>query len=150
MERSSQRCTTPIAAFDGGYLNSDRAIEAARSWFGFGPETLGEAQLVLRLDTAPDYYLVTLGDPDRSVAVATVDAKSGEVREAGRAPGNRRHLAITRDRAAELSGLSGIRSIQLVWRASRATRSPLYPAWRVSADRIVYVDQQGGVWEELT
>jgi hypothetical protein len=83
------------------------------------------------------------------VAVATVDAGGGGVRESGRIANGRSPLEVSAERAMKLSGLRKVTGVDLVWQPSRATRSPLYPVWRVSGQSVVYIDQQEHTWNEL-
>jgi hypothetical protein len=130
-------------------IGGSEAIELARKFFRATSSVTGEAAPVRRLDGGPAYYLVTLRDRGRAVAVATVDALRGEIRESARITNGRSPLEIGKEEAVKLSGLRSPRSVELVWQPSRATRSPLYPVWRVMGEAVAYVDQQGKVWHDL-
>lgn len=100
-------------------------------------------------DPGGSYYLVILGDPDRALGVAAVDAATGELMEWAKLPGTGPHLTTGPAEAMRRAGASSGQP-ELVWRSSRASRSLLYPLWRVqTGGGIVYVDQQGTVWDSL-
>jgi len=132
-------------------LAADEAIARARTEMGLDAAVPARAWRIRRLDRAADaYYLVVFGEPDAAVAVTTVGAASGEVRTSAHLPGVRPHLLIDAAQAVTLVGLGDSAQAELVWRPSRASRSPFYPLWEVrSATRRVYVDQQGVVWQAL-
>ena len=130
-------------------IGASEAVEIARNWFRAGRSVTGDALVVHRLDGGPEYYHVTLEEGGRPVAVATVDAARGDVRESARIANGRSPLEVSAERAAKLSGLRKVTRVDLVWQPSRATRSPLYPVWRVSGEAVVYIDQQKHAWSEL-
>ena len=90
-----------------------------------------------------------LRDRNRTVAVATVNAATGDIRESAKIANGSSPIQITAERAAKISGVRAVKTVELVWQPCRASRSPLYPVWRVTGDIVVYVDQQGKVWREL-
>jgi hypothetical protein len=121
-----------------------RAIEIAQAATGVAAETEGRTLRVRRLDRAGEYYLVTF----EGEAVAAVDVDQGET--ISWAAVERPHLAVDEDEARRLAGAEPGAQAELVWCSSAESRSPLYPIWAVSlGDKTVYVDQQGGVWQEL-
>lgn len=130
--------------------SEERALEHARLALDLAGTTPGEARTVFRPgETEPSYFLVTMGEPDATVAVATIDVPTGELSTSARLPGSGPHLAVDADRARQLAGLVGGRA-RLVWVASRQTRSPLYPVWEVTGgDRTAYVGVQGDLWPAL-
>jgi hypothetical protein len=132
------------------HITPGEAIERARGHFNLDAGVNAEALPVRRLDGGPAYYLVLFGDPESTIAVATVSELTGEVRESVRFPGGRAHLPVRADVAVRLSGVRDVRSVELVWRPSRVTRSPLYPAWEVRGDRVAYVDQHAHTWAGLS
>jgi hypothetical protein len=140
-ERYSRPCMTRITVSE--------ALERARAWFGLPQAAEGEVSLVHRLDGGADYYLVSLRDGNRTAAVANVDAATGDIRESAKIGNGSSPIQITAERAAKISGVRAVKTVELVWQPCRATRSPLYPVWRVSGDIVVYVDQQGKVWRDL-
>jgi hypothetical protein len=132
-------------------LSAGDAVATARRELGLDDNVPGRAWPVRRLDRPGDvYYLVVFGDDNAAVAVAAVGAQSGEMRNSARVQGVRPHLTVDDARAAELAGAGAGARIELVWRPSPASRSPLYPLWLVQTGRgEVYVDQQGALWSEL-
>ena len=121
-----------------------RALEIARAAAGVASDVEGRALRVRRLDRPGGYYLVLLDGE----AVAAVDAERGET--LSWAAAERPHLAVDEDGARRLAGAGPAAEAELVWRSSAESRSPLYPVWAVRVgDSTVYVDQQGGVWQEL-
>lgn len=121
-----------------------RALELARAATGVEPEVGGRALRVRRLDRPDAYYLVTFDGK----AVAAVDVDRGEV--LGWAATEGTHLTVDENEARKLAGADGAAEAELVWRSSAESRSPLYPIWAVRrGDTTVYVDQQGGVSNEI-
>ena len=121
-----------------------RALEIARAAAGVAPDVEGRALPVRRLDRPGGYYLVLLDGE----AVAAVDVDRGEAMSW--AVAERPHLAVDEDEARRLAGAGPAAQVELVWRSSAESRSPLYPIWALQlGDTTVYVDQQGGVSEEL-
>ena len=132
------------------HISEETAREIARAEIGMPPETAGEAWLVHRLDRPDDdYWLLALGG-ETQAAAAAVDAADGRLMSwanIGQPEGLRLLPALE---AAALSGQPGAQTTRLVWRPCQASYSPLYPLWEVeSAERTVYVNQQGQVWQEL-
>ena len=131
-------------------ISADDGIMRARSQLGLGPRTPARAWRVRRID-GPDkvYYLILFGDAEATVAVAAVDAMSGEMMTSAVLQGTGPHLTVDADQALQKSGLTGART-ELVWKPCRASLSPLYPFWQVSSGtETVYIDQQGAVWTTL-
>jgi hypothetical protein len=121
-----------------------RAIEIARAAAGVESEVEGRALRVRRLDRPAEYYLVVFDGE----AVAAVDVDRGEALSWAATEGA--HLTVDQDEARRLAGANTGAEAELVWRSSAESRSPLYPIWAVFlGHRTVYVDQQGGVWQEL-
>lgn len=57
---------------------------------------------------------------------------------------------MSADRARALAGAGPADDAELVWMPSQASRSPLYPLWRVrAAGAWRYVRQQGQVFDTL-
>ena len=123
---------------------AERALELAREATGVGPEVEGRAFPVRRLDRPGGFFLVEF----EGRAVAAVDPDRGETLSWAATQG--RHLVVDEDEARRLAGAAPGTEANLVWRPSAESRSPLYPVWAVHiGDATVYVDQQGGVSEEL-
>ncbi len=75
---------------------------------------------------------------------------SGEVMVWAALPGTGPHRPIDAEIAVKRAGLPTGTFAELVWRPSRASRSPLYPIWAVSAGvKTAYVDFQGNVWDSI-
>jgi hypothetical protein len=127
------------------------AIARARERLELSDGTPARAFLVSRRDPSRGaYYLVVLGDPSAALGLAVVDASSGEVTQWATLPGSAPHPLLDREAAIRRTGASSARRAQLVWRSSRASRSPLYPLWEIdTGDEVVYVDHAGQVWSSL-
>ncbi|MBS0527444.1 MAG: PepSY domain-containing protein [Proteobacteria bacterium] len=104
--------------------------------------------LVERLDGGEPYFLVSLGKPDGTGVVATVNALTGEVMSSASLQGVDRHRLPDRDQAIRSAAFPGDAQARRVWLPSRATRSPFYPLWELTAGaRRAYVDTNGKVWD---
>jgi hypothetical protein len=96
------------------------------------------------------YYLLVFGEAGATIGLAAVDASTGEVSHWATLPGAAAHPLLDERTAIERAGARGSRSAELVWASSPASRSPLYPLWRIqTGDKTVYVDQHGTVWPSL-
>lgn len=123
------------------------ALAAARAALGVGDAAPAEAYAVRRLDRAGGYYLVVAGERGRATAAAIVDDRSGEVTTTARLGGVAAHPPVDAERARALAGAGAAARAELVWRSCRASRSPLYPLWRVETPcGPVHVDQESRVW----
>jgi hypothetical protein len=133
-------------------MSQAAAIATARAATDLGDEVPARAWPVRRLDRPDEsYYLVLFGDDDATVAVATVAADGGSVQSTATLRGETGHLTLDAARARALAGANEEAEVALVWRPSRASRSPFYPLWEVTGEaRPVYVDHAGTVWDELT
>ena len=133
-------------------LSAADAEARARAALGVAPAERAEALLVERLDRPDEaYYLVLFGPEPATSAVATVDASTGRVTSVARLSGGRPHLGVARERALQIAGIFDAPAVELVWRPCQASRSPLYPIWRVvGATATVFVDQQGKRWDQLS
>lgn len=121
-----------------------RALEIARAATGVEPGVEGLAFRVRRLDRTDQYYLVVFDGE----AVAAVDVDRGEALSWATTEGT--HFPVDENEARKLAGADVAAEAELVWRSSAESRSPLYPIWAVRrGDTTVYVDQQGGVSNEL-
>jgi hypothetical protein len=96
------------------------------------------------------YYLVIFGELQAAVGVATVDLAGGEVMNWARLPGVGPHLMVDEETALQRASFPPGAQAELVWKSCVGSRSPLYPLWEIQArGRVVYVDQQGKVWQTL-
>jgi hypothetical protein len=136
-------------------LTPDQAIELARTlWPRDAPGAAAEpatAWSVRRLDR-PDtsYYLVVLGTAPRAAHVAIIDQATGRIGSSAALPNGRSPVALSAEGARGLAGAGRSDDAELVWMPSQASRSPLYPIWRVRASGAWrYVSQQGQVFDAL-
>lgn len=132
-------------------ITQEEAINAAKTKLGLSESTPGRAWPVRRLDRPPEvYYLVQFGDSSASVAVATVDANTGEIGIYASLPGVGPHIAVGARLAIELAGGGQAAQAELVWMPCRVSKSPLYPLWEVRIQGVTkYVDQQRKVLDSL-
>jgi hypothetical protein len=109
------------------------------------------AHLVERLDGQGPYFLVHFGEPGGPGAAVIVDAVDGSVMARAAVERVERPWLIKEERAIEIAGCTQPVVARLVWKPSRATRSPFYPLWEVSTETgRVWVDQSRRMWQELT
>jgi hypothetical protein len=130
----------------------EEAVLRARARINLAATTPVQVWPVRRLDRPDDsYYLVVFGENQAALGVVAVGAARGEIQTWANLPGLKAHLALQEREAIERAGLGGGETAELVWTPCRATRSPLYPLWEVrTATRVVYVDQQGIAWPEVS
>lgn len=123
------------------------AVARAREATGTGDSIPAEVYRVRRLDRKDEfYYLILFGKQPSTVAVATVNARTGDVENWARSPGIRPHFSIGSAEARRLAGMPETASVELVWKPCLGSRSPLYPLWEVRANgQTRHVDQQGNV-----
>lgn len=123
---------------------SERAAALAREAVGSEPGSPARSHPVHRLDRpGASYYLVQLG-----ASVAAVDPAGEEVLSWARV--GKPTVEVEPEQARELADAPPDAPARLVWEASVASRSPLYPFWEVrSGAETVYVDQQRNVWRGL-
>jgi hypothetical protein len=128
---------------------SDQAIALAAAALGSTDPAV--ALRVERPDQSDrDYYLVLFGSETATTAVAAVEAGSGVVMSSARLDGKSPHLTVSRQRAQEIAAVGNGAEAKLVWQPSVASRSSLYPLWKVSGPAgTVYVDQQERSWTDL-
>jgi hypothetical protein len=136
-------------------LTPDQAIALARAVrpgdTTAAPPEPATAWLVRRLDR-PDtsYYVVVLGAAPGPAHVALVDGTTGRIGSSATLRNGQSPVAVSADRARAIAGAGEADDAELVWTPSQATRSPLYPVWRVrAAGTWRYVDQQGRVFDRL-
>jgi hypothetical protein len=132
-------------------VTAAEAIGAVRETLGVDLTVPARAWRVERLDRPGDaYYLVIVGEEGAARAVAAVDASGAGLMTSARLPERGSHPMLDAGEAITTAGLGPHADAHLVWRPSRASRSPLYPLWMVQAGaKTVYIDQQKTVWEAL-
>jgi hypothetical protein len=105
---------------------------------------------VERLDGQHPYFLVHFGELGGRGAAVMVDALDGSVMARAAVERVEKPWLMKEERAVEISGGAQPVEARLVWKPSRATRSPFYPLWEIStASGRVWVDQSGRLWPEL-
>ena len=126
------------------------ATSLARAQVKVGESVAADALRVRRLDcVAGHYFLVLFGPRGARTAAATVDVSSRSVEEWALLPGRTEHLTVDASAASNLARMPNA-VVDLAWRPCRASRSPLYPMWRLrDPGGTRYVDQQGIVWTDL-
>jgi len=123
------------------------AAARARAALGLAHDVCFEAHRVRRLDGGEEYWLVSFGEPEATLGVAAVAAGSGEVLSSALLPGRGPHLAVSGERARALARAPAAATVELAWRPSPASRSPLSPFWEVEgAAGRAWVDVRGKLW----
>jgi hypothetical protein len=132
-------------------ISEYEGIARGRSRLELGPLTPARVWRTRRADRPGEaYYLVVFGEPQAAIGVAAVDITSGEVMIWATLPGTGPHLTIDSETAVQRAGIPTETHAELVWKSCRGSHSPLYPLWEISAEKtMVYVDQQGVVWQSL-
>lgn len=110
-----------------------------------------QSYVVTRIDRPGEaYHLLVFGPAATPIAVAATDGDGARVLSHAELSGVARHLSVDAERARTVAGVGPDAGAELVWRPCRASRSPLYPLWRVRKNgSAVYVDQQGQTWSHL-
>jgi hypothetical protein len=104
--------------------------------------------LVERLDEGAPYFLVILREDNGAGAVVAVNALTGEAMSAASLERVDRHRLPDREEAIRSAAFPDDAQARRVWVPSRATRSPFYPLWELTAGaRRAYVDTNGKVWD---
>ncbi|MDX6720026.1 MAG: hypothetical protein QOJ63_2280 [Solirubrobacteraceae bacterium] len=123
-------------------MTADAAVARARAVLAEGAG-VATAMVVTRLDGHPSYWLVTIDDVDRTLAVAAI-GEDGQIVGAGRPSRAGRHVTVDAVRAREIAGAPANAASRLVWFSSRASASPLFPVWEVlRASTPAYVSLDG-------
>ena len=132
-------------------LTEAEGIDAARERLGLESGTPARGFRVARPDSSGRaYYLIVFGEPEAALGIAAVDIATREVAEWATLAGTGPHTLIDAATAIRRAGGSAGSRAELIWRSSPASRSPLYPLWRVvTHETTVNVDQQGTVWPSL-
>lgn len=121
------------------------AAEAARQ-----SDLHSAAHIVERLDGQHPYALVHFGQPGEPGAAVMLDALDGKVMACVSLVRVVEPWLISEERALEIANLSPPLDTRLVWKPCRATHSPFYPLWEISAaSETVWVDQLERLWTEL-
>jgi hypothetical protein len=128
------------------------AIASARAQLRLDDNVPAQASPVQRIDhPGESYWFVVFGAPDAAVGAAAVDAQSGAVMVSAALPGTQAQLPVDAAQALQIAGLPPGTAIALAWKASPASRSPLYPLWAIGAgNETLYVDQHGKIWRSLS
>jgi hypothetical protein len=152
---SSPRCTTWSAGSNDAAAALITPAEAATPVLALA-RTNGAAilttDLVERLDAANPYFLVILAEAGGAETggaglVAAVDVVTGEVISSARLERVERHRLPGKAEAIARAAYADDAAARRVWAPSRATRSPFYPLWELTAGSgRVYVDMSGTVW----
>ena len=132
-------------------IDSRAAVAAAKSFVKADPDSAVRAWRVTRLDRAcAFYYLVLIEGSGGSAQVVMIDGESGAAESSARVASGEGPVSIPPEQASRLAKLHPADEVDLAWMACDATRSPLYPLWRVRRGKeIRYVDQRGAVRKEL-
>ena len=153
MGRSSHRCIPEIVesnSVTGVSISQEQAIGVAAD----AARVAGlpaAAHLVERLDGQHPYFLVHLGEPGGPGAAVLVDAINGSVMARASLERVEQPWMLKQERAVEIAGCAQSAHVRLVWKPSRPSQSAFYPLWEVTAaSGIVWVDQSGRLWRELT
>jgi hypothetical protein len=153
MGRSLHRCIPEIVesrTVTAPLISEERAISAAADAAQVS-RLPAAAHLVVRLDGQGPYFLVHLGKPGGRGAAVMVDATEGTVMACAAVERLEQPWLLEEERAVQVAGCAQAAEVRLVWKPSRATRSPFYPLWEIAmASGTVWVDQNGRVWRELT
>src|SRR5262245_28625640 len=111
-------------------ISEANAIAAARAHLGLSLSTPAQALHVSRVEpNGESHYLVVFGQTQAVVAVAAVDATSGELMVQASLPGTGPHITIDSGNAVQRAGFQPGSRTRLVWKSCEASRSPLYPLW---------------------
>jgi hypothetical protein len=128
---------TEAAARANAYASADEAIVLT-------------TDLVERLDGGAPYFLVSVGKDNGAGAVVVVNALTGEAMASASLDQIDRHRLPDRDEAIRSAAFPGDAQARRVWAPSRASHSPFYPLWELTAGaRRAYVDTNGKVLDAL-
>jgi hypothetical protein len=129
-------------------ITSTEAAARASAHAFAGEAAVLTTDLVERLDGGAPYFLVTLGKANGAGAVVAVNALTGEAISSASLDQIDRHKLPDRGEAIRSAAFPGDAQARRVWAPSRATRSPFYPLWELTAGtRRAYVDTNGKVWD---
>jgi hypothetical protein len=127
------------------------AIQKSRDALGLDKSIPSAAYNVINLNKqGGDYYLVIFGEPNASVAIATLDGQDLTIKTSAILSGTNAHLTIDRDQALARANNKAVHSLELVWKPCKLSKSPLYPIWRVhTSNGIIYIGQSGELSQDL-
>lgn len=129
-------------------ITPTEAAARASAYASAGEAIVLTTDLVERLDGGAPYFLVRLGKDNGAGAVVVVNALTGEAMSSASLDQIDRHRLPDRDEAIRSAAFPGDAQARRVWVPSRATHSPLYPLWELTAGaRRAYVDTNGKVWD---
>jgi hypothetical protein len=132
-------------------LSEEAAVQIARTYARAEAASDARAFRVHRIDSGRDYYLVVIGGTASAQAEVSLDAETGKVLSSARLTGSGSTIRIDAATAVARAGAEPDAPAMLVWRPCRASMSPFYPIWQVGeGNRAVFVDQAGGVWQDLS
>lgn len=128
------------------------ALASARAQLRLDNTVSAQALPVQYIDRPGEsYWFVLFGARNAAVGAAAIDAQSGAVMVSAALPGTQAQLPLDAAQALQIAGVPPGTSIALAWKASPASRSPLYPLWAIGAgNETLYVDQHGKIWRSLT
>jgi hypothetical protein len=127
------------------------AINAAREALSAAPMAPARAYSVENLLTpGGSYFLVVFGDGSKDIGVAAIADGTFELRSMAHLPGNTPHQIINAEAARDIVGADRKARADLVWLPGRATKSMLYPVWRIITNAGPrYVDQNKYIYETI-
>ncbi len=132
-------------------ITKAHAIHIARSVVNLDPGLTADVFPVRRLDSKDDYFLIIFRDKEYSYGLVIIGIRSGEVKNSARIKSRLPYLTVDKSRALHLASLKSPAQAELVWKPCQASRSPLYPIWRVwSSNKEAFIDQGGRIWKELS
>ena len=147
---SSPRCTTWSAGSSdaaAALITSAEAAAHALALARTNDAAILTTDLVERLDAGNAYFLVILAEAEGAGLIAAVDAVTGEMISSARLERIERHRLPGKAEAIERAACPGDATARRVWAPSRASRSPFYPLWELTAgNERVYVDMSGKLW----
>jgi hypothetical protein len=129
----------------------ETAIERAREALSLDNTLPVHTTYVARLDLpGKGYYLAVFGPETASIAVAAIDAQSGEVSSHAHLSGGKPQLLLNAMDVSQRAGVTPLEPPRLVWRPCLVSRSMLNPIWEIRTENgIVYVDQHDHLWKAL-
>ncbi len=132
-------------------MNMKEAVQEARLKLGLSRHTPASVVPVRMIDERHTIYqLIMFGPPEAVVGVAAADLETGKIMMWANSAGILPHLTYDEAKAKKAVNFPPASSASLVWKSCKASRSLLYPIWEIIwENKIVYLDQQGYVWQIL-